>query len=248
MTAWNRLRDSFRSHLKTAAARRDFATLRERHEPFRSFATVDDVIRALDRETDDEATYATKDDLYRLLVRAVRSGGSSSMASTATSILWLGSWSPLDRVYTQLASSFADPDDAADEIVARVTAAIRDIDLDRVRRVGAVLAQIVLHRSIEVAAREKGRRPGDIAELTDEHPSVAEDAELAWREHDPDARIDLERLLADVSPQDRDLLVRRLVLGESYDEIASDRGCRPGTLRVRVTRLVAKIRERADRV
>jgi RNA polymerase sigma factor (sigma-70 family) len=242
MSAWNRLRDSFRSHLTTAAARRDFATLRERHDLLRRFDGADAAIRALSAETDDPTAYAEKDDLYRHLIREARGGAST--AATASAILWLGSWLALDRVYRQYAPDFCDPDDAAGELVGHVTTAIMTMNLDRVRFVAPMVTRVAMEETLRAAKRARRREPGEVSEANDDNPIVTEESELAWRERDPDARVEIDRLLADASPRDRELLVRRFVQGETYDEIGRALGIASGAAQRAVSRALERVRAR----
>jgi RNA polymerase sigma-70 factor, ECF subfamily len=126
-------------------------------------------------------------------------------------------------------------EDIAQEAMLAAASAIHRFD--RRRPLGPWIHRIVIHRSLDwLRARDRRRETPDAA--------ASEIAGQAAPE--PELSGDLEVAISSLEPADRALIVLRHVLDYRSREIARLMGMRPATVRTRLRRALARLRETLD--
>ncbi len=134
---WEALLASLTRSVRTLAAEQQFNELKQRHQVLRGF---DDPVSLLDQLHRKDGDRDEKDTVYAALISTVKAGGSE--APLASSLLWLGLWPALDRVFRKRMRLYPKaPDELVSDIGDALTALLERFDLSRVHRVAAALAK-----------------------------------------------------------------------------------------------------------
>lgn len=135
---WMGLRSSLVDAVGTAEAREHFREASARWPALLRFEDLPSFVAWLERRSDD---HEEKDAVYRALVTMAQSRGAG--AGLAVSLLWLGLWPKLDRIFRDLQWRFPHgwprPGELASDIGVCFTAVVERADLARIRRLAATL-------------------------------------------------------------------------------------------------------------
>jgi RNA polymerase sigma-70 factor (ECF subfamily) len=141
------------------------------------------------------------------------------------------------RVATHLLGDVAEAEDAVQEAMLR---AFRYLGSYQEReKFGAWLARIVVNQCRTLQARRRGRR--DIPGLGEAQLDVPDERELPGDER-ATMRAELERALAQLSPDQREAVVLRFADDLTFDEMATVTGVGVSALKMRVQRACARLR------
>jgi RNA polymerase sigma-70 factor (ECF subfamily) len=173
-----------------------------------------------------------KDRLYATLVRAVQRNQSRTLAA---SLVWLGLWPALSAIYWRLYRiAPAEPDAAVSDIAVVLTSQMARLDFMRVRRIAATLVWNT-ERDVRGARMRAIRESQLVVPLSDDvEPRVEEPARQL-------PQLTRETLRA-LPQQDRDLLFRVALRGDTQLEAARVLGISHDAARKRYQRAVARIR------
>lgn len=134
-----------------------------------------------------------------------------------------------------------DPDGTANEVFLRMFGGIGRFDGTEGRFRSWVFA--IAHNLVIDERRRRGRRPGQV-ELTDDEGSSSPGADDAALVALGDDRV--RALLAGLPPDQRDVLLLRIVADLSIEETAAALGKKPGAVKSLQHRAVATLRRRLD--
>jgi RNA polymerase sigma-70 factor (ECF subfamily) len=230
--AWHEIRDHLMFSSSTLGFRHTFDELRRSSEPLAHFA---DPAALLDTLHVGSHAPDEKNRLLAALVGAAQSGGAAS--DCALTLMLLALWPGLDAVRRRsIWRRIGTGDDVASEILARVSEAIRGLDLRRVNWIAATILRNIERDLIRTRQREDRhqslRREGDPDEIpTDDEASVTASPALLHR--------DLVRIIG----TDADLVIRVAIDGFSQSEVAAELGLSEAATRKRYQRATRRLRD-----
>jgi RNA polymerase sigma-70 factor (ECF subfamily) len=242
---WEGFRAALVSTITTLEAGRDFRKRRMREAVLSRFEDPAALVSYL---TSPGGDVDEKEQIYRVLVTAVQTR--AAWPDLATSILWLGLWPALDRIYRRRLCHFPHK---TGELVGGIglsfTAAVGRADLRRIHRVAATLTMNTerdlmasVRRGWDQSANEKPYEDGCLEDAANEAqrraggggpPPASEQFALA----------ELRARVLPIVGEDTDLLLDVAILGSSQREAADRLGIPYGTVRKRYQRARARARD-----
>ncbi len=215
----------------------------------RGFATVHTSHRALTRFADPAALLdhlhrgdGSPDQKNTILAGLIESAKSDDRAGDcALTLMLLALWPGLDGVFRRSrARRLGQTDEIASEILARATATIRELDLDRVNWIAATILKNVERDVLRAHNRETGRQAVQDEFDVDLHGGIFEVT---------DPELDPGKLLAELTRLigvDADLVLRVVIDGYTQAEAGQQLGLSEPAARKRFQRALKRLRDHAE--
>lgn len=241
---WSSIHRSFTHSLNSLQANMAFQSARTRRSALAPFSEPGAVVAFL---SDAGGDLDQKDNLLATLVTMAQEDAAGDLAMA---LLWLGLWRGLDGVFRRQQRRGVPPEDLLSSLSAAFTIVVHRLDIDRVTRIAATLLRNTERRILYERERQSVGEATVELTPTGELDDCSEDAQLL----DPDIARLRNWLTAVVGQCDAALLLRVVVLGDSYREAAADLGLSYENARKRTQRALARTRlwmsqaEPADRV
>jgi RNA polymerase sigma-70 factor (ECF subfamily) len=236
--AWHEVRDHLMHSSSTLHFQRSFDAVRRARPnltPFRDPAALLDGLHRGSGNPDD------KNLILSALVEAAQGDGPSS--DCALTMLLLALWPGLDAVRRRsIWRRIGTADEAASDVLARATEAVRSLDLGRVNRIAATLLRNVERDIIRARQRdtEHERLVSDI-----EYDNVpADQAGRQLPADDAHLQDDLRKLIG----ADALLVIRVAIEGFSQAEVAIELGLSEAAGRKRYQRAMRKLRDALQKI
>jgi DNA-directed RNA polymerase specialized sigma24 family protein len=229
---WSSIHRSFTQSLNSLQANMAYQSARTRRSALAPFAEPGAVVAFL---SDASGDLDQKDNLLATLVTMAQEDAAGDLAMA---LLWLGLWRGLDGVFRRQQRRGVPPEDLLSSLSAAFTLVVHRLDIDRVTRVAATLLRNTERRVLY--ERERQAVSDSTVELTStgEFDACAEDAQLL----EPDIARLRQWLTTVVGQGDAALLLRVIVLGDSYREAAAELGLSYENARKRTQRALARTR------
>lgn len=187
----------------------------------------------LDCFADEAASGDTKGEAYRALVLAAR--GADAGARLALTLIWLGLWPTLDRLYlTQLRAGIP-ADEAIGELTELLTREVERLPLEKVRRPFGTLARN-LRRDILARLEELRAEARSTADLDEIHEATEPVDVRAGSDFSRRVRA----LLRD--PISAELVIRRVLFEERVEDVGAELGLKREAALKRYARAVEALR------
>ncbi|MBI3184651.1 MAG: hypothetical protein HYZ28_21145 [Myxococcales bacterium] len=251
---WEALHASLMRSVRTLAAEQQFNEMKRRHEVLRAF---EDPVSFVDHLHRKDGDLDEKDAVYAALVETVKAGGNG--AELASSLLWLGLWPVLDRIFRRRVRLYPE---AADELVSDIgdalTALIERLDVARVSRVAAWLARgterDVVKRRRRVWADQTRRAEltdksalGAVGPIESEDPPPRSQFGLKGDLPDEEEVAVIRRHLLPIVGDDTDLVIGAAIYGQSQRLLGERLGLTHEAARKRVQRAFERLRRHLGR-
>jgi RNA polymerase sigma-70 factor (ECF subfamily) len=235
-SSWHEFHQHLVQSSSTLNFQRGFATVRTSHRGLTGFA---DPAALLDHLHRGDSSPDQKNLLLGELIQ--RAKANDRAADCALTLMLLALWPGLDGVFRRSrARRLGQTDEIASEILARATAAIRELDLDRVNWVAATVLMNVERDVLRAHQREASRVSKQVEFDTDLHGVIADFV-------DPD--LSPERLLAELTDLigvDADLVLRVVIDGYTQAEAGQELGLSEPAARKRFQRALKRLRDHAE--
>jgi RNA polymerase sigma-70 factor (ECF subfamily) len=189
-----------------------------------------------------------KDALYRVLLETARARTEPSRL--AATLIWLGLWPALDRLYCRYARDVADENELASELAFHFVRQIHRVELARTKHLAPT---IVLNVRRDVAAWRARLWSEAIRQVALLDDTLERDENACWppcqiAPSDPDHTIEaLRTWLRRAVGQDAEVVLATAVLGVTEREVAERMGLRYEAIRKRFQRAMRRIRRRVGR-
>ena len=230
--AWHEIRDHLMLSSSTLNFQRSFEALRSNSKPLAHFAdpaALLDTLHVSGRSPDQ------KNRLLVALVGAAQSGG--AVSDCALTLMLLALWPGLDAVRRRsIWRRVGAGDEVASEILARVSEAIRGLDLQRVNWIAATILRNIERDLIRTRQREDRHQSLRSETDPDEIPT---DGQASANASNALLHGDLNRIIG----TDADLVIRVAVEGFSQAEVASELGLSEAATRKRYQRATRRLRD-----
>ncbi len=235
-SSWHEFHEHLVQSSSTLNFQRGFSTAGNRHSGLTGFADPAALLDYLHRSD------GSPDHKNLLLGGLIRSAKANDRAGDcALTLMLLALWPGLDGVFRRSrARRLGHTDEIASEILARATAAIRELDLDCVNWIAATILKNVERDVLRAHNRETCRQS-----VQDEF-----DADLhggSFLVEDPE--LDPQQLLAELTCLigiDADLVIRVVVDGYTQTEAGQQLGLSEPAARKRFQRALKRLRARVD--
>ena len=235
-SSWHEFHQHLVQSSSTLNFQRGFATVRTCHRGLTGFADPAALLDHLHRGD------GSPDQKNLLLGGLIQSAKAKDRAGDcALTLMLLALWPGLDGVFRRSrARRLGRTDEIASEILARATAAIRELDLNRVNWVAATILQNVERDVLRAHNRETRRQLVQDEFDPDLHGGIADFV-------DPD--LSPERLLEELtslSGVDAELVLRVVIDGYTQAEAGKEIGLSEPAARKRFQRALKRLREHAE--
>jgi RNA polymerase sigma-70 factor (ECF subfamily) len=230
---WHDIRDHLLRSSSTLEFQRNFQTIRRSCKPLAPYGDPAALLDALHRGN---APSERKNELLTNLVVASQAKGEADDA--ALTMMLLALWPAFDAVRRRsLSRRLGTFDDITSEVLARATAAIRDLDLQRVTWIAATIQRNVERDMVRARQREAARENLSSAIKPDDIP--AEQAGCWPTVEDAHFGDDLRKLIG----TDAGLVIRVAIDGFTQAEAAAELGISMEAARKRYQRAIHRLRE-----
>jgi RNA polymerase sigma-70 factor, ECF subfamily len=168
------------------------------------------------------------------LIQSARDG-----SADAAEVLVRRYWGQAYRVAWLILHDVHNAEDAAQEALVSALGALARFDVER--PFGAWVARISANKAYDIA-RGNARRPEVVGDVSESDATTAD--QMADEVADRLIPAELAAAVANLDPDQRVVLVLRHVLGYTPAEIAEELGIPSATVRTRLHRALARLRER----
>ena len=235
-SSWHEFHQHLVQSSSTLNFQRGFATVCNRHRGLTRFA---DPAALLDHLHRGDSSPDQKNLLLGDLIQGAKANDRAG--DCALTLMLLALWPGLDGVFRRSrARRLGQTDEIASEILARATAAIRELDLDRVNWIAATILKNIERDVLRAHKRETGRQAVQDEFDTDLHGGVFEVA---------DPELEPGKLLAELTRLigvDADLVLRVVIDGYTQAEAGQQLGLSEPAARKRFQRALKRLRDHAE--
>jgi RNA polymerase sigma factor (sigma-70 family) len=234
--------DGIRNQLIRDTSKLEFhQTFGDIRRVYKEFAHYSDPAALLDSLRRNSGTAEHKNELLAQLVRIAQSNASQS--DTALTLMLLALWPGLDAVRRRsLWRKIGSADEVTSEILARVTDAVRSIDLQRVTHIAATILKNIERDMIRARRRE---------DLLQKEVSETDPDQLVDDRGNSQAVAGSRMLLGDIARligADAALVIRVAIDGLTQTEVAAELGISEPAARKRYQRAIRRLREALEKI